>query len=138
MSLFLRIYVACRFEEYRRVLRFQNLLTLLGHVVTCDWSQHAEEHPDYFKQKPGGVDREMIALAEMAGVQACDLLIVFPHPEGASAYAETFGACLLGKPVIAISENGRQDTDRTFLHLPFIKWVKDEGAALELIQGARR
>lgn len=134
----LRIYVAARFEEWKKVLGFQHRLRLAGHSITCDWAQHAKEHPDYFKAKPTGVDRQMIAMAEINGVERCDALIIFPHPEGASAYAECTVAIALKRRVIAVSPHGLKDSDRTFLHHPDIQWLQSEEQALaELSPGIR-
>ncbi len=122
----LKIYVAAKFENFERVLAFQNKLVQAGHVLTCNWAQHACDHPGYFREKPLGVDREMIAAAELFGVRSCDVLCLFPHPAGASAYAEAVGALLLQKPVLAISDSGLLPSDRTFLHLPEVRWLRDE------------
>lgn len=134
MNKHFKIYVAARFEEYRRVLKFQKRLQGLGHRITCDWALHALEHPDYFKEKPQGIDRQLIAISELSGVQRCDLFFVFPHPEGASAYAETTLAVALGKTVCAISEIGAQASDRTFLHHPDILWLWSEDEAVKALR----
>lgn len=130
----LKIYVAAKFEEYQWVLKLQEEIRKDGHTITCDWARHASEHPDYFREKPLGVDRQFIATSELSGVQRCDVLVINPHPAGASAYAETTAALVLGKTVIAVSPTGLLPDDRTFLHHPDIIWVGSSKEAIRLIQ----
>jgi NTP pyrophosphatase (non-canonical NTP hydrolase) len=105
----LRVYVASKFTNYLAVREAQQRIREAGHVVTYDWTTHAEQSDP---------DPVACALADAEGVRSADVLVLLEVPEMRGAYVELGMALALGKPCLALPDPAQPAPYQVFEHLP--------------------
>jgi nucleoside 2-deoxyribosyltransferase len=113
-----RIYVASSFENKEEVRDLYTCLEILGHTITCDWTDH--EEPYNYQQL------QQWALDDAEGVEHCDALValIAPGRTQQGTWCEIGMALAWGKPVTMI---GIEPTlgKPIFAHLPGIAFYPD-------------
>src|SRR5574341_1710104 len=92
----MRLYVAGKWAESAYCRDVMDMLKVLGHEITCDWTGHI--HPE---------KSEKYALEDQEGVRRCDVLLaLMPNPSifYKGAWIEIGMAIAYGKKVVIVGE----------------------------------
>jgi nucleoside 2-deoxyribosyltransferase len=96
----LKIYIAGKWEERKKVAHLMELFRIIGHKITCDWTTH--EYPtENIKDK-----LRDYAVTDIRGVADCDVFIFYAISQLGyrGAFCEMGAALALGKPVFIIGD----------------------------------
>lgn len=96
----MRFYLSSRLSGASQVRQAANLLCQRGWTHTCDWTQFAPP------QEHDIAALEAIALQELAGIRAADVVIVL-SPQGRGTHIELGMAVALGKRIYLHHEDDR-------------------------------
>jgi nucleoside 2-deoxyribosyltransferase len=126
-----KVYVAGKFQEKERVRRVQALVREYGHEITCDWTV---EDDSLFDGEALRAYWRRCAQDDVAGVRACDALILLPHARGKGLWVELGIALALNKRVIVVGFDGDDSHQPCiFCKLPQVEWAPDGQAAVEML-----
>jgi hypothetical protein len=94
----MKIYVAGKFEDYRRVREIQELARKHGHTITFDWTVVAAMVENTGQRPTEDLEREN-AGKDLWGVKTAHLLIALHHPEALGTLIEVGIAFGTGKQI---------------------------------------
>jgi hypothetical protein len=99
----MKVYVAARFYEKRKVRQIYKKLKAKGHTITTDWTIHK----DYNPQDKHPEKAIAFAIADIDGVKNCDVLIMLTSEVIGPGSSGELGAGILshlltGKPKIYV------------------------------------
>lgn len=121
----MKIYVAGKTQDWRRVRETQNLLVLQGHEITYDWVpaviRYGEDDatgPDVNETGPEVLLEQ--AEADREGVREADVVVALGHPDVLGTIVEIGMALAEHKPVILVGEF----RDSVFWYFPEVTRVK--------------
>ncbi len=117
----MKIYVAGKWKDRKRILGVMNKLKVMGHEITCDWTKHTS-HVNMWKH----------AVEDIEGVRNCDLLlaIMIEKYDYKGAWAEIGAALALDKRVVVV---GTGHNGGVFLAHPNIFNIPDVSVACAVV-----
>lgn len=93
----MKIYIASKLENYRKVQAVRDALVSAGHSITYDWTLHGSVQGQ-------GIERlKEVAENERRGVVSADAVVVL-LPGGRGTHAELGMACALNIPVMLLAD----------------------------------
>lgn len=122
----MRIYVAGKWQDREDVRIWHNQLRARGHEITCDWTSH---------EYPGEGQEHLLtdyALADIKGVQDCDVLIALFEVEYAyrGAFVEIGAALALGKRILILGHAG---DSCIFMNHPLVRIFDNAWDVMEVV-----
>lgn len=116
------IYVAGKWEEREIIREIHKTLISMGHIITCDWTNHTEHG---FSMK--------YAIEDIEGVKQCDFLIAYMKKEYTykGVWVEIGGALVLNKPVLVIGDKGDSGI---FINHPLVTRVDTIRGAMKVVK----
>lgn len=100
--LFMKIYIASRFDKRDEVKKLQKILIEKGHEIVGDWTDHEPIKP-YDKNQDAAKE---YAADDINGVKNSDIFIILSDKAGTGMYVELGAAIaskiLIGKPEIYV------------------------------------
>jgi len=121
----MKIYVAGKWEERKRIKSIMNKLVILGHTITADWTSHT--------QVPNNLEC-LCAIHDLFGVRVCDIVIVIADKEYSykGALCELGAALILDKRVYII---GNFIDSCIFINHPLCIKVNNLQTLYEILKG---
>ncbi len=111
----MRLYIASKWEEHETIRNLMTVLESLGHVITCDWTNHEYPKININQQLKG------YAIMDIEGVRDADVIIVYainPTYTYRGAIGEMTAAIALGKLVCLI---GHGIDECIFVNHPLVR-----------------
>jgi len=124
----MKVYVATSFTEAPLAKTVMEALEIDGHHITHNWTNEnasglqGDELTKYLTR---------CALADVDGVERCDVLLLLNNPKCRGAYTELGMAIALKKQVIVV---WNLVSPNIFFQVPGVSAVDSVGEAMELIQ----
>lgn len=99
----MKIYVAARFYDKKKVKKIYNALEDHGHKIVGDWTWHKKYTP-YSKH---GEEVKKYAIEDINGIRSCDIFILLTSTEAGAGSSTELGAAITcrletGKPTIYV------------------------------------
>lgn len=108
----MRIYVAAPWAYRIEASSVAHVLERHGHTITRDWWKHPDSHED------GELSRQ--AIADLLGVENCELLVVCAFSMSAGKATELGYALKRGIPIIILMPKRMSTDSNIFYHHPGI------------------
>lgn len=121
----MKVYVAGKWEDRKHCKTIMQSLTIAGHEITVDWTDHKYEDEAYPKQ---------YCQDDVRGVTDCQVFVgVFEGDYNYRGALVEFGIAIgQGKPCIFL---GHAQDNCIFSNHPLVKVVENEVKLLEIIGG---
>jgi hypothetical protein len=127
----MKIYVASKFENTKRVKELYSLLQVAGHEITHDWTgENAEgmtskRRYDYLRS---------CAEKDFYGVLRADAIVLINHERGCGMFTE-LGIALASNKIVIVVDGFHDDKPlNIFFHLAQVKHVDDLEEVLDILR----
>lgn len=128
----MKIYVAARLHDKKRVLDLHAKLRELGHEISHDWTTHKNIKPYQANLKLAND----YAAVDMQGVKAADIFVLLTNSEIGAGSAGELGAAIalnliMGKPKVFVV--GEHLANNLFYYHPIVTRLNYLAELLELL-----